>query len=350
MALVADPPAVKYTAECVQKLGECTVLAVNLTNFHDLTRLLAPEKLAVALGALVARLDAALDVYRMTGSGYYSEGRYYALGADPVHHADDAVRYGLRCLQIADAVLVDDERPNNGTLSVRVAAHTGPLVVLRLEAAPWRPTFVGRTVSDLARLLRVAAPGEVCCSRATTLALSVEAFHTIITTPAHSWNGRPSPKPGLRVLPEQPPDGVLGGAYHLCPITLKLAVRGGAFLAGDNNVAGGFGFLAHELRHLRTLYGPDTDTTAVQAAVRQAFEGAQHTHVQTTLYTRAGMPVETALAFDFVPTTRQLAVACSRLPRPDAATRPHVTTAAEEGDNDDADGAPESSSSSDSDG
>ena len=349
MALVvdADPPAVKYTAERVQKLAECTVLAVDLTNFHDLTRLLPPEKLAVALGALVARLDAALDVYRMTGSGYYSEGRYYALGADPVHHADDAVRYGLHCLQIADAVLVDDERPNNGTLSVRVAAHSGPLVVLRLEAAPWRPTFVGRTVSDLARLLRAAQPGEVCCSRATALTLSAEAFHTIITTPAHSWNGRPSPKPGLRVLPEQPPDGVLGGACHLCPITLKLAVRGGAFLASDNNVAGGFGFLAHELRHMRMLYGPDTDTVAVQAAVRQAFEGPQHTRVETTLYTRAGMPVEAALAFDFVPTTRQLAVACSRLPRPDAATRPHVTTAAEEGDNDDADGAPESSSDSD---
>ena len=293
-----------------------TVVVIDIVNFREIGRMLPPDTLAITLNSLIAAFESALDVYGLVGAGFI-DGHFMAAATQPDTHADDAVRFGLHCISVADAVLVDAARPSSGTLAVRVAAHSGPIAAIRLVAAPWRPTLVGKTVVDVMRLLRHAQPNEVYCSRATVCGLAAELFNIVLLM-SHSWTGTPSAKAGARVHAEKDhgPLGMLGGACFVCPLTLKLTFRGGTCMHASGNVPGALGFLYQELKHMRMLYGPRTDSQRIQAAVKTTFAMYRTTHVRTILYTRGGAEIELLLSFNFVPTSRQLVMTCRR-PEPE---------------------------------
>ena len=292
--------------ECVRRMHGSLVI-VDIVHFRDLSRLLSSARLARTLSRFLDATNLVLPVYGLTGTAFV-DGRVVAFGARTREHANDAVRFGLHCLQTASSMLVDEQRPQSGTLALRVAVHTGTVAVMHQSNSSNPPCFVGRTMTEASHLIRKhGAPGEICCSYATIVDLSMESFESITLSSDESWDGKPSAKLGMRVRPDQGSHGF--SLCSMCPNTFRLTFQSGPLMPGMP-LPGGFGYQPHELRHLRMLFGPDTDLRRFQTAVEQAMRRMKRHIVTTTLYTRAGIPTRVAILLDYIPAVRQLSVTC----------------------------------------
>ena len=285
-----------------------SIVVLHIVHFREIGRLLHAERLAKLLTRLLEALDAGLCVYSLTGTAF-ADGRFMAMGARAQEHANDAVRFGLHCLRLASGMLVDAECPQHGTLAMRVAVHSGRVTIVHQRTTHRPPCFVGPTVDEAVSLSHHALAGEVCCSRATVCDLRLESYPSVVISAAESWNGEPSPKAGVRVLAPAPAAGHGFAACYMCPNTFHLTFQDGV-RPQDNAIVppSGFGFMPHELRHLRILWGPDTDSASLQTSAAETLRRLKRHSVTTTLYTRTTLPVRTTITFDYVPTTRQLAI------------------------------------------
>ena len=293
-------------SECVRKMHGSLVI-VDIVHFRDLSRLLSSARLARTLSRFIDATNIVLPVYGLTGTAFV-DGRVVAFGARTKEHANDAVRFGLHCLRTAASMLVDEQRPQSGTLALRVAVHTGIVAVMHQSNSSNPPCFVGRTMTEASHLIRKhGAAGEICCSYATIVDLNVESFESITLSSEESWDGKPSCKLGMRVRPDQGSHGF--SLCSMCPNTFRLTFQSGPLMPGMP-LPGGLGFQPHELRHLRMLFGPDTDIRRFQLAVDQAMRRMKRHIVTTTLYTRTGNPTRVAIILDYIPAVRQLSVTC----------------------------------------
>ena len=284
-----------------------SLVIVDIVHFRDLSRLLSPARLARTLSRFIDAIDVGLPVYGLTGTAFV-DGRVIAFGARTKEHANDAVRFGLHCLQTASSMLVDEQRPQSGTLALRVAVHTGAVAVMHQRNSSHPPCFVGQTMNEAAYLIqKYGVSGEICCSYATIVDLNLESFDCVSLSNDEIWDGRASAKLGMRVRPEQGSHGF--ALCSMCPNTLRLTFQSGPLMPGMS-LPGGFGFQPHELRHLRMLFGPDTDVHRFQTAVDQAMKRMKRHTVTTTLYTRTGTPTRVAITLDYVPAVRQLSITC----------------------------------------
>ena len=284
-----------------------SLVMVDLVNFRDLARLLSPARLARMLSRFIDAVDAALPVYCLTGSAFV-DGRIVAFGARTKEHANDAVRFGLHCLQFASGMPVDEKRPQSGMLALRVAVHSGAIAVLHQRSiANHPPCFIGQAANETALLMQHGGtPGEICCSQAAAAELGIEAFDSVVLCSEEPWDGKPSPKLGLRVRPAQ-----ASQVCCMCPNTLRLTFQPGPMNMPGLQLPGSFGFQTHELRHLRMLFGPDTDTPRFQFAIDQTTKRMKRHAITTTLYTRTGNPTRVRISLDYVPSLRQLTLTCT---------------------------------------
>ena len=284
-----------------------TVVLVEIAEFMRVGQMLPPEVLCKMLEDVIFAFERGLKTYRVDGIGFFN-GVFTALATSEGTHADDAARFALYCISQADSVPVHASRLLHGTVSVCAAMHTGRVALIHMFG---RKALLGETVSSATRMLQESgAVGRLVCSGAAALALGDLAMYNVDARV--SWTGHASSALAIRILPAYPTRGLLGGACLVCPTTSKITNYVAPFLMpSTQDIAGLFGFMQDELRHLRMLYGPETDVSSVTCAMKRARETMQRTEIKgIVLYTRKGMPRKCDLVFEFAPSALLLVMSC----------------------------------------
>ena len=293
--------------------ASATVLMIEIAEFMRVGQMLDSSTLCVTLHRLVTAFEDGLGVYRATGIGLFN-GVYTAVAAEPHSHVDDAARFALFCISQADSIPIDASRPGEGTISLSVAMHCGPVTGIVVQG---HLTLLGETVAGASRLLQEeghgAAVGRVRCSGAVAAALPLEHY-ALDSSRVTSWNGKPTATYATSLVPFSQTRGLLGGAYLVCPLSLKITCYAAPFLSPTTqDVAGLLGYMPNELKHLRQLFGPCTDTQAIQAALARTNESMKPSVLlDATLYTRNGQATPLRLQFEFVPSMHMLTMSVNR--------------------------------------
>lgn len=294
-------------ADSHNRYENATIVSIEIAEFMRIGQMLNPEVLCGLLDSLVTVFEAGLRIFRLEGIGFFN-GVYTALATSQASHASDATRYALYCITQADSVPVDMQCLQHGTILVCAAVHSGPVVCVTLYG---RTAILGETMTDVSRMLQDSGTvGCVSCSGATAMQLDLGEFQ-VDGRLRLSWTGQSSAVQAVRLV--HPSKGLLGGACLVCPVSAKLTHHVAPYLSPQTqDIAGLFGFMPSELRHMRMLYGPDTDANAISCAMRRVSDRLRRAEVQgVVLYTRNGMPRPCALVFDFVPSMRLLSVSCT---------------------------------------
>ena len=284
----------------------CTVALVEISEYMRVGRMMEPETLCDLLHNIVTSFERGLEPFRVRGVGFFN-GVFTALATSEGTHADDAARFALYCITQADSIPVNPEYVSQGTVSVCAAIHTGPVAVVSIFD---RPALFGETVSAASRMLHESgAVGRLVCSGSAAMVLDLSLYNLDSRV---SWTGHAGVGQAIRIIPTQMTKGLLGGTCLVCPVTGKITNYMAPFLhPGTQDIAGLFGFIQGELKHIRMLFGPDTDVPCIMHTMKHVRETVRRTEISgILLYTRNGMPRQCNLVFEFVPSMILLSLSC----------------------------------------
>lgn len=194
----------RFTASSEGERRQLTVMFCDLVGSTELAEQLDPEDMRGLLRTYqnaCAEIVAQYDGYT---AKYIGDGILIYFGY-PLAHEDDpqrAVRAGLGITEEMDRVSQRDSRPYKTQLAVRVAVHTGLVVVGEVGGGDTREAhaIVGETPNIAARIEAMAKPGEVLVSGATHRLLG-GAF-ACINLGSHSLKGVSDPVELFRVESE----------------------------------------------------------------------------------------------------------------------------------------------------
>jgi hypothetical protein len=289
-----------------QQYSNATVVLIEIAEYIRVGQMLVPEALCGMLNCVVSAFERGLQTYRVEGVGFFN-GIFTALATRDGTHADDAARFALYCIGQVDSVPVNSARLRHGTVPVCAAIHTGPVTSIHMFG---RTALLGETIASAMQMLQeYGAVGRLVCSGAAAVAIGDLGIYKVEDWAVGSTS---SSVRAIRISPTHASRGLLGGACLVCPDTAAVTNYVAPFLSPcTQDVAGLFGFMDNELRHLRMLYGPDTDTAAIASAMQRAKETIQGTEIKgVVLYTRSCMARKCSLLFEFAPSTLLLAMSC----------------------------------------
>jgi adenylate cyclase len=150
--------------------AELTVMFTDIVGFTPLSETMPPADLAEMLNRHFDMLNACIEAEAGTLDKYIGDATMAFWGApEPV--ADHAARACRAALAIADAMAAREAAGESPPLRVKIALHTGPLIVGNI-GAPSRMnyTVIGDTVNVCARIETLA--GDFIGSRAATILAS----------------------------------------------------------------------------------------------------------------------------------------------------------------------------------
>jgi class 3 adenylate cyclase/tetratricopeptide (TPR) repeat protein len=149
---------------------QVTVVFTDVSGFTALSERLDPEEVHAIMDRAFGVIMAAVHGYEGTINQFLGDGVMALFGAPIAHedHAGRALRAALTIQAELEPLRADVQRAHGRDFAMRIGVNTGPVVVgaigrdLRMDY-----TAVGDTVNVAARLLNVAAPGQIAVSRRT---------------------------------------------------------------------------------------------------------------------------------------------------------------------------------------
>src|SRR5205085_5199720 len=149
---------------------QVTVLFTDVSGFTAMSERLDPEDVHGIMDRMFEVILDAVHRFEGTVNQFLGDGCMALFGAPIAHedHAHRAIRAALAIQQGLGPLRADVNRVHGVDVRVRVGINTGPVVVgaigrdLRMDY-----TAVGDTTNLAARLLNVAAPGQIAVSRRT---------------------------------------------------------------------------------------------------------------------------------------------------------------------------------------
>ena len=149
---------------------QVTVVFTDVSGFTAMSERLDPEDVHAIMDRMFEVILAAVHRHEGTVNQFLGDGCMALFGAPIAHedHAHRALRAALAIQHDLAALRADVARAHGAELRVRIGINTGPVVVgaigrdLRMDY-----TAVGDTTNLAARLLNVAAPGQIVASEHT---------------------------------------------------------------------------------------------------------------------------------------------------------------------------------------
>jgi class 3 adenylate cyclase len=256
-----------------RKWDRMTVVCVDIVDFTFMSGSLKSETVCKMLTRFYDRMDL-LSVEHHVDKVDIIGDSYLAMSVS----AANAVRFCLDAVALSECTMWDEDDPTQGNVVLRCGVHTGPVVGLVLESAPYKYTLVGESMVKAKQLEGMGDPGTAHCSDSTVTALDDAEFNV-----AYHTVGDPSTY------------SVTWAAVNrktvVCPHSLR-------FVSVSDRFVWLFGFVRKELISLRMVYGPLTHTDAVQSAMDQCYQFDCPTRTAVVLYNKQAQPVCTAMEFN----------------------------------------------------
>jgi len=150
--------------------AELTVMFTDIVGFTPLSEKMAPADVAAMLNRHFEMLIACIENEGGTVDKFIGDATMAFWGA-PEHVPDHAARACRAALAIASAIEAHRESGEDSTVGVKIALHTGPLIVGNIGAtARMNYTVIGDTVNVCARIESLA--GQFMQGRAATILVS----------------------------------------------------------------------------------------------------------------------------------------------------------------------------------
>ena len=225
------------------------------------------------LQRLFKGLDDLLDIHGVHKIDLMGDA-YFAL-CNTVDHPVDSARFCLHAIEVARATPVI-----NDVMEIRTAVHSGPVDAIVLEAAVYKYTLVGRTVSTVRDLEVTGMAGKVHCSQTTVDALRHLRLVLLVELGPEVCGGEAS-----YFVSARRDRFVTDDETALCPRTLR-------FISVSTRMGKLFDYTdVNQLRTFRMLQGPETRMDAVQCALDQSLKYMCQTKTTVILYTRHSQPI-----------------------------------------------------------
>ena len=255
-----------------RKWESMSVICLDIVGYTSMSDTMMSRTVCKMLTKFYERLDALSDEHHVDKVDIIGDA-YVALSNSATH----AVRFCLDAIALAGCTMWDEDDPSQGTIMLRCAVHTGPVIGLVLDAASFKYTLIGETMVRTKQMEGMAVPGMVHCSDTAAAVLDDREFSVVFHTVPYPSTYNVTWVDACRKT-------------VVCPMSLR-------FMSVSDQFVELFGYRRRELTSLRMVYGPQTQAMAVQLAMDQCFQFDYATRTVAMLYDRMAHPVCTAMEF-----------------------------------------------------
>ena len=253
-----------------------TLVRCDIAGFTAISATLSSAEVQDMLTRLYDKMDGTLRFYGVDKVDIVGDA-YYALSRHPRRHATSGICFGLHAMEIAKHTPICTADAGRGNLSVRVAVHSGPVVLIALNAAAFKYSLIGETFNVVTALETTCVLDTVHVSEAAVAQVPPDLrrhFQLSRQTQAsfsvtHVWRNE----------------------TIVCGTTL-------AIVYATELTLHWLQFEKEELRSFRMLLGPTTHTAKVCASIKKCLDDGDTVYLETDIYNRAGdaIPVSLVMA------------------------------------------------------
>jgi class 3 adenylate cyclase len=149
---------------------ECvTIFFSDIVGFTDICSMIDASKVSQMLDRLYTAFDALSDEHKIfkvetIGDAYMAVTNL--VEDQPNDHALRIAHFAIHAIEAANSTLIDPERPEMGTIKIRVGFHSGPVVANVVGTRNQRYCLFGDTVNCASRMESNSQAGRIHCSDA----------------------------------------------------------------------------------------------------------------------------------------------------------------------------------------
>ena len=241
-----------------------TLVRFDIVGFTTICSTLSSEESHDMLLRLYDKIDGMLRFYGIDKIDIVGDA-YYALSYRPNKHATNGICFGLHAMEIAKCTPILLTDLARGNLSIRVAVHSGPVVLIALHSAAFKYSLIGDTFKCVTEL-------ETTCE--------LNTIH-VSETPA----ALVPPELHFQFARRTPYSFSVTHLWHnetiICSTTLNV-------IHVSEFTLHWLQFARDEFRSLRMILGPTTHSTQVGVNIKQCLNGRRTVYLDTDVYNRAG--------------------------------------------------------------
>jgi class 3 adenylate cyclase len=149
---------------------ECvTIFFSDIVGFTDICSMIDAGKVSHMLDRLYTAFDALSGEHKVFKVGTIGDA-YMAVTNlvedQPNDHALRIALFAFHAIEAANSTLIDPQRPEMGTIKIRVGFHSGPVVANVVGTRNQKYCLFGDTVNTASRMESNSEPGRIHCSDA----------------------------------------------------------------------------------------------------------------------------------------------------------------------------------------
>jgi len=155
-----------------------TVFFSDIIRFTDISRAMSAVKVCNMLDRLYLAFDALAskhEVFKLETIGDAWVGVTNLEGNQDLTHAKRIAEFAVDAVEAANNIWIDEERPEAGSVHIRVGFHSGPVVSNVIGSLNPRYGLFGDTMNTAARMEGLSTSDGIQCSEASAIILKEQA-------------------------------------------------------------------------------------------------------------------------------------------------------------------------------
>ncbi|EKX49084.1 hypothetical protein GUITHDRAFT_47105, partial [Guillardia theta CCMP2712] len=149
-----------------------TIFFSDIVNFTSISSRVSADKISHMLNTLYTAFDALVEkhgIYKLETIGDAYMAAANLVLPQEEDHALRVAGFALDAVEAASNILLDDDQPQLGTVTLRVGIHSGPVVASLIGTQKLKYTLFGDTMNVSSRMESSSLPGKIQCSKVTIL-------------------------------------------------------------------------------------------------------------------------------------------------------------------------------------